>query len=183
MDTHDLIWWIAGLVPGLLLGWRLRARQRATAPPSVPVAPTSPSPPVSQPQSTPPVPVVADPPAPAPQAEVVLEATPAIEPPPEARAESSSTSPSAWSSEIQALFDQGDTVEAIMQIRSTLGGPVARKAAREHLRSGTFRLPVDVRKLVDDGRKLDAIRRLCDQTHMDMTIAQDLIEKYAARTR
>ncbi|MFQ6311805.1 hypothetical protein ACLMLE_16875, partial [Lysobacter capsici] len=28
MDLHDLIWWFAGLAPGLLLGWWLGARKR-----------------------------------------------------------------------------------------------------------------------------------------------------------
>lgn len=32
MELHTLIWWLAGLVPGLALGWWLRARIAAKPP-------------------------------------------------------------------------------------------------------------------------------------------------------
>ncbi|KRB06566.1 hypothetical protein [Lysobacter sp. Root690] len=174
MDLHDLIWWFAGLAPGLLLGWWLGARKRpATTQAEATATPSPPQPQLPpEPQPAPAVaqnaPVLAAPAAPAQQ----TVAPPAPEPP----------APAApvWSPEVQALFDKGETIEAIKKIRATLGGPVARKVAREHLSEGEFRLPSDIRKLADANKKLEAIRLLCDQTHMDMPLAQRLVEHYVA---
>lgn len=172
MELRDLIWWFAGLAPGLLLGWWLGARKRpattqakATAPPS---APQPQLPPASTAQVVP----AASPTAPATPAPEAAPAPSAPEPP----------APAApvWSPDVQALFDQGETIEAIKKIRSTLGGPIARKVAREHLSEGEFRLPADIRKLADANKKLEAIRLLCDQTHMDMPLAQRLVEHHVA---
>lgn len=179
MDLHDLIWWFAGLAPGLLLGWWLGARKRpattqavAPAPPSPP-QPKLPPEPRPEPKPTPAIaqsaPAIVAPAAPAQQ----TAAAPAPEPP-------AVPAVPAWSPEVQALFDKGETIEAIKKIRSTLGGPVARKVAREHLSDGEFRLPADIRKLADANKKLEAIRLLCDHTHMDMPLAQRLVEHYVA---
>ncbi|QWF15740.1 hypothetical protein [Lysobacter capsici] len=171
MELRDLIWWFAGLAPGLLLGWWLGARKRPAT--TQVEATATPSPP--QPQR-PPAPAQA-----APAATPVAPATPAPEAAPAAHAaEPPAPAVPVWSPDVQALFDKGETIEAIKKIRNTLGGPVARKVAREHLSEGEFRLPADIRKLADANKKLEAIRLLCDQTHMDMPLAQRLVEHYVA---
>lgn len=174
MDLHDLIWWFAGLAPGLLLGWWLGARKRpATTQAAATLTPQLQLPPEPRPE---PIAAAAAPAAvpvtPAAPASAAAPAAPVAEPP----------APAApvWSPEVQALFDKGETIEAIKKIRATLGGPVARKVAREHLSEGEFRLPADIRKLADANKKLEAIRLLCDQTHMDMPLAQRLVEHYVA---
>jgi hypothetical protein len=174
MDLHDLIWWFAGLAPGLLLGWWLGARKR----PATTQAAATPTPQPQLPPEPRPEPIAAAaapaavPIAPAAPAPLAAPAAPVAEPP----------APAApvWSPEVQALFDKGETIEAIKKIRVTLGGPIARKVAREHLSEGEFRLPADIRKLADANKKLEAIRLLCDQTHMDMPLAQRLVEHYVA---
>ncbi|ALN87172.1 hypothetical protein LC55x_3915 [Lysobacter capsici] len=174
MDLHDLIWWFAGLAPGLLLGWWLGARKR----PATTQAAATPTPQPQLPPEPRPEPIA---PAAAPAAVPVAPAAPAPAAAPAAPvAEPSAPTAPVWSPEVQALFDKGETIEAIKKIRATLGGPVARKVAREHLSEGEFRLPADIRKLADANKKLEAIRLLCDQTHMDMPLAQRLVEHYVA---
>lgn len=169
MDLHDLIWWFAGLAPGLLLGWWLGARKR----PATPQAAATPTPQPQLPPEPRPEPIAPAPAAvPAAPAPLAAPAAPVAEP--------SAPAAPVWSPEVQALFDKGETIEAIKKIRATLGGPVARKVAREHLSEGEFRLPADIRKLADANKKLEAIRLLCDQTHMDMPLAQRLVEHYVA---
>ncbi|KWS07041.1 hypothetical protein AZ78_4601 [Lysobacter capsici AZ78] len=174
MDLHDLIWWFAGLAPGLLLGWWLGARKR----PATTQAAATPTPQPQLPPEPRPEPIA---PAAAPAAVPVTPAAPAPATAPAAPvAEPSAPAAPVWSPEVQALFDKGETIEAIKKIRATLGGPIARKVAREHLSEGEFRLPADIRKLADANKKLEAIRLLCDQTHMDMPLAQRLVEHYVA---
>ncbi|WP_046657633.1 hypothetical protein [Lysobacter capsici] len=174
MDLHDLIWWFAGLAPGLLLGWWLGARKR----PATTQAAATPTPQPQLPPEPRPEPIA---PAAAPAAVPVAPAAPAPAAAPAAPvAEPSAPAAPVWSPEVQALFDKGETIEAIKKIHATLGGPVARKVAREHLSEGEFRLPADIRKLADANKKLEAIRLLCDQTHMDMPLAQRLVEHYVA---
>lgn len=181
---HNLIWWFAGLVPGLLVGWLLGSRRRAPAPPvslaapepAPPPAPVEVPAPKPEPVAAPARIVVAAPPPPQPVPE---PAPPAPAPVADAPVEPPAAPP--LPADIQALLDKGETFDAVKRIRSTLGGLAARKVVREHVHAGTFRLPADVRKLIDNGKKLDAIRLLCDQTHMELHIAQELVEKYASK--
>ncbi|SDZ26269.1 hypothetical protein SAMN04487939_12825 [Lysobacter sp. yr284] len=183
MELHPLIWWLAGLVPGLALGWWLRARIAAKQPirhiPAVQAPPSAP--PVADADTAPeplaaparPAAVAAPPIAPA---DPAPPAAPPADPVPPA------AEPPAWPDAVQDLFDRGQAVEAIVLIRRSLGAPLARKAARERFADpgASAPLPAEVRKLADEGKKLDAIRRLCDLTHMDLPIAQRLVEHYVA---
>ncbi|MBW8810558.1 MAG: hypothetical protein JF591_17460, partial [Lysobacter sp.] len=95
MELRDLIWWFAGLAPGLLLGWWLGARKRPAT--TQVEATATPSPP--QPQR-PPAPAQA-----APAATPVAPATPAPEAAPAAHAaEPPAPAVPVWSPDVQALF-------------------------------------------------------------------------------
>ncbi|ROU07215.1 hypothetical protein [Lysobacter enzymogenes] len=191
MELHTLIWWLAGLVPGLALGWWLRARiaakpptrqiadaqplQSAAEPTPQPVAaPSPPAPPAAVSAPTPADPAPTAPPLDPAPADPALPDPAQVDP-----------APPAWPEAVQELFDRGQAVEAIVLIRRTLGAPLARKAARERFADpgASAPLPAEVRKLADDGKKLDAIRRLCDLTHMDLPLAQRLVEHYVAHPR
>ena len=181
MDLHDLIWWFAGLAPGLLLGWWLGARKRPATIQAEATATPSPPQPQLPPEPRPkPAESAAHAAHAAPAAVAAAPAMPVPEAAPASVAEPPAPAAPAWPPEVQALFDKGETIEAIKKIRGTLGGPVARKVARERLGEGEFRLPADIRKLADANKKLEAIRLLCDQTHMDMPLAQRLVEHYVA---
>lgn len=191
MDLHSLIWWLAGLVPGLALGWWLRARiaakqpirQIADAPAPQPLQPASV--PAPRPVAAPSTPAAVSAPAPADSAPMVSSLEPAPAEPAPTEPAPAEPAPPAWPEAVQELFDRGQAVEAIVLIRRTLGAPLARKAARERFADpgASAPLPAEVRKLADDGKKLDAIRRLCDLTHMDLPLAQRLVEHYVAHPR
>lgn len=85
--------------------------------------------------------------------------------------------------EVQALIDKGEVFPALSQLRKLSGGLAARRLAREHLSSGRVPLPADIRRLADGGNKIGAIQALCEQTHMDLTLARELVERHAAAPR
>lgn len=85
--------------------------------------------------------------------------------------------------EVQALIDQGEVFLALQKLRKVSGGLAARRLAREQLTNGGVPLPRDIRRLVNGGNKIGAIQALCEQTHMDVTLARELVERHAAAPR
>lgn len=164
----DLLWLLVAFAAGAIVGWlggrRLRRpelRDVNIAPP--PALPDRPAPPEAaqlppQPQEMAPAVSAEAPPAPANK----HESLPA---------------------EVQVLLDKGQAFDAVKQLRLMRGGLAARALARQYLQPGAYPLPADIARLVKDGNKIEAIHRLCEQTHMGLKLAHEVIEHANVRSR
>lgn len=175
MGVPDLTWLLAAFAAGAAMGWLLGRRPRGPAPrpetvaspPALPeqplaqIGPAEPQPLPRQQESTPTLP-----------AAVSAEETPAI-----------ANDDEALPAEIQALLDKGRGFDAVKQLRQVRGGLAARALAQRCLQPGACPLPADIARLARSGNKIGAIHRLCEQTHMDLRLAHEIVEHFDASRR
>lgn len=172
MGLPDGFWLLAAFAAGAAIGWWFGRRPREPESGAASLVPTPPT---------------------ATEPEAVLEAPQASSEPQRETALAAAVAAAATvipgnnyeplPADIQALLDKGQAFDAVKQLRLARGGVAARAMARQHLRPGAHPLPADITRLIKSGNKIGAIHRLCEQTHMDLRLAHELIERHDAAPR
>jgi len=92
---------------------------------------------------------------------------------------------------VLAALEQGNTMDAIRLLRtaSGLGLKEAKEAIDQHLagrpvsmtfRASTGPLPVEVQQAMRQGHKIEAIKRLREQTGLGLKEAKDAVERFGS---